>query len=128
MGGGLALSNRRKWPIVYDQYYKYCRSFDDSRSLLSHVQTIAIDGNLIVANCFGQHMPGHGLMTDYNAWDKILPKLADEAAFFNNSTIHFPWMIGCGLAGGDWNIMQEKIEKFFLTRTSVPICFHKFSV
>ena len=44
--------------------------------------------------------------------DKILDKLNDLTNFFSLD-LHFPYMIGCGLAGGDWNVMSEKIERLF---------------
>ena len=28
-------------------------------------------------------------------------------------TIAFPWLMSCGLAGGDWNIVKPLIEKTF---------------
>ena len=127
MGGGIALSIRQKWPQVYEQYYKYCKSIEDSRMILGDVQTIVLTTDLFVANCFGQHFPGAGVMTNYNAWDKILPKLENESRYFCDSPIHFPWKIGCGLAGGDWSIMQAKIESFFKD-SSIQIYFHKFGV
>jgi hypothetical protein len=51
-------------------------------------------------------------MTEYPAWDIILEKLKDLSTFFSLD-LHFPYMIGCGLAGGDWNVMSEKIERKF---------------
>jgi O-acetyl-ADP-ribose deacetylase (regulator of RNase III) len=127
MGGGIALSIRQKWPQVYDQYYNYCKSFKDSRMILGDVQTISLTTYLFVANCFGQYLPGHGCMTDYVAWDKILLKLEENSRYFSTTSIHFPWKIGCGLAGGDWSIMQTKIESFFKD-SSIQIYFHKFNV
>ena len=124
MRGGIALAIKQKWPIVYEQYVKYCKSFSDYNYLLGEVQDIAINSNLIISNCFGQLKPGYGLMTDYNAWDKILYRLSENAIFFN-ADIHFPWMIGCGLAGGDWNIMKEKIENYF-SDSSINVYIHKF--
>ena len=125
MGGGIALSIRQKWPEVYEQYIKYCKQYNDSRCILGDVQTVILGTNLFVANCFGQLKPGYGLMTDYTAWDKILPQLAENAIYLNESDIHFPWMIGCGLAGGDWNIMRSKIENFF-DGSSIQVYIHKF--
>ena len=60
-------------------------------------------------------------MTDYRAWDVILDKLADIGNYFSLD-IHFPYMIGCGLAGGDWNVVLGKIQqKFGNTITNVFI-------
>lgn len=113
MGSGIALQIRNKWPNVYKQYVDECKPFkNDPRHLLGHVQDIVINDRLVVANCFGQIFPGHGLMTDYDAWDIILDKLMDIRNYFHLD-LHFPWMIGCGLAGGDWNTMFKKFCDVF---------------
>ena len=114
MGAGLALKIRNKWSIVYEKYKEDCSLFKSNPALMiGHVQDVMVEPNLIVANCFGQVHPGrNGLMTDYKAWDTMLDKLNDLHSFFNLD-IHFPYMIGCGLAGGDWNIMSKKIERHF---------------
>ena len=113
MGGGIALQIRKKWPKVYTDYREECGIFTSKpEHLLGHVQDVLVKDNLVVANCYGQVFPGKGCMTDYNAWDTILDKLKDLSNYFNLD-LHFPWMIGCGLAGGDWNVMRKKIENAF---------------
>ena len=113
MGGGIALQIREKWPKVYNDYREECKLFMSSPEyLLGHVQDILVTDRLIVANCYGQVFPGNGLMTDYKAWNTILDKLKDLSNYFNLD-LHFPWMVGCGLAGGDWNVMRKKIENAF---------------
>jgi hypothetical protein len=42
----------------------------------------------------------------------MLNKVQDLGTYFSLD-LHFPYMIGCGLAGGDWNVMSEKIERLF---------------
>ena len=113
MGGGIALQIRDKWPKVYADYREECEIFTSKpEHLLGHVQDVLVKDNLVVANCYGQVFPGTGCMTDYKAWDAILDKLKDLSNYFNLD-LHFPWMIGCGLAGGDWNVMRKKIENAF---------------
>lgn len=113
MAKGLALDIRNRWPKVHDAYKAECRVFaDDPKRLLGHVQDIVLDDKLVIANCFGQVYPGHVVMTDYKAWDIVLDKLKDSSSYFGLD-LHFPWMIGCGLAGGDWCIMRKKIEDAF---------------
>lgn len=126
MGGGVALAIRKKWPIVYDEYKKECDLFaNNPKYLLGHIQDIVISNDLVVVNCFGQIYPGHNqVMTDYDAWDKILDKLRDECSFYN-LPIHIPYKIGCGLAGGDWNIMEAKFKHMF-SNSSIDCYVHKF--
>lgn len=114
MGAGIALQIKKKWPKVYISYLDDCNLFKtDPKKLLGHVQDVMVDNDLFIANCFGQITPGNGCMTDYKAWDIILDKLKDLSNFLNLD-LHFPWMIGCGLAGGDWEIMHKKFEKAFV--------------
>lgn len=63
-------------------------------------------------------------MTDYDAWDKILDKLRDLRNYFHLD-LHFPWMIGCGLAGGNWDVMFKKIYDMFNIGSDI-IYIHKF--
>lgn len=113
MGAGIALQIREKWPFVYDLYKEECKSLESNpKKLLGHVQDIIVESDLLVANCYGQVYTGDGLQTDYKAWDILLDKLKDLANYFNLD-LHFPWRIGCGLAGGDWAIMSKKIEDKF---------------
>ena len=113
MGGGIALQIRNKWPHVYEAYRNECKSLEnDPKRLLGHLQDIMVDDDLFVANCYGQVYIGNGCQTDYKAWDILLDKLKDMSNYFNLD-LHFPWGIGCGLAGGDWEVMNKKIEDMF---------------
>lgn len=119
MGAGIALQIKGKWPEVFKQYKDKCDlCSEEPRKLLGGVQDILVSHNLVVANCFGQVYPGrNGTMTDYDAWDKILDNLKDLSNFFSLE-LHFPYMIGCGLAGGDWNIILGKIQGRFMSMSS----------
>lgn len=114
MGAGLALQIKRKWPVVYKNYKQDCDLVaDDPTKLMGCVQDTLVGDGLVVANCFGQVYPGmNRVMTDYFAWDMILDKLCVLANFFSLD-LHFPWGIGCGLAGGDWGIISEKLHNKF---------------
>ena len=124
MGTGIALQIRNKWPEVFKDYKNECNLFsDEPKKLLGKVQDTLISDNLVVANCFGQIYPGrNGIMTNYSAWDEILDNLNDLSNFFSLE-LHFPWMIGCGLAGGDWDTMLGKIQSKF-GRSSTKVFIH----
>lgn len=114
MGGGLALQIKNKWPKVFNEYNKICATINPKSELLGEVNAVAVDSSLVIANCFGQENIGYGkCMTSYEAWDKILPKLVNISDFYSLEDLHMPWMIGCGLAGGDWNIMFKKLNDYF---------------
>lgn len=123
MGAGIALQIKNKWPVVFNDYKKECQLFvNNPKKLLGKVQDTLVSDKLVVANCFGQVYPGrNGIMTDYKAWDDILEKLNDLSNFFSLE-LHFPYMVGCGLAGGNWDTMLNKIrDKFESTNTKVFI-------
>lgn len=101
MGGGLALQIRNKWPVVYKEY-RNKRKWE-----LGDFQIIGVEPNIWVANVAGQFDFGHNKChTDYEAWKRVLPKLAKLPR-----QLYFPYKIGCGLAGGDWDVMLPLIRE-----------------
>lgn len=114
MGAGLAFQVKNKWPIVYKKYKEDCKQFmTHPEMMLGHVLDVMVEPTLVVANCYGQVFPSSvGKQTDYDSWNTMFAKLQDLGNYFSLD-LHFPYMMGCGLAGGDWNIMLEKIERLF---------------
>lgn len=115
MGSGLAKQIRNKYPEVYPSYIKYCKGCKDNdpKNLLGEVQTIPCSDGKIIANLFGQYRYGRDKQyTDYNALKTSLEGILQVAKMFNN-TIAIPYNLGCGLAGGDWNIVYKIIEEVF---------------
>lgn len=100
MGKGLALQIKNKYPKHYQDYMK------ENLSLGSLVTT-KINDNLFVVGIVGQD--GYGTdkqYTVYEALEKGLEKISKS-----NLPIHIPYKLGCGLAGGDWNIVSSFISK-----------------
>lgn len=125
MEAGIALQIKNKWPDIYKQYISLCKIFKNSpATLLGKVQDITINDKLVIANCFGQIYPGSGLMTCYEAWKLIIKHLLDIDHYFGELSIHFPYMIGCGLAGGDWNVLYLILENGFKDH-NVNVFLHK---
>lgn len=115
MGSGLAKQIRNKYPEVYPSYIKYCKGCKDNdpKNLLGEVQTIPCSDGKIIANLFGQYRYGRDKQyTDYNALKTSLEGILQVAKMFND-TIAIPYNLGCGLAGGDWNIVYKIIEEVF---------------
>ncbi len=115
MGSGLALDIRNKWPVVYHKYNKICNS-SFPLTLLGECQLIRIyEGtNLWVANIFGQLNYGNlaGMCyTSYEAVHKAFKKLSTDGEV-TGQQIYVPFQMGCGLAGGNWDIYSEIIEKY----------------
>lgn len=113
MGSGIALQIKQKYFNVYINYNKLCK-LKTPEALMGKCQIVATDStnNKYVANLFGQNRFGKGLQTDYKALEDALYELKSFAK--NNSlSVGIPYNVGCGLAGGDWNIVRKIIEEVF---------------
>ena len=109
MGAGLAKQVRVKFPGVYRVYKEKCDAFGSEN--LGSVQfcSCLCDAGYIIANVFGQDRYGRDKQyTDYNALRKAFRYIAQA---FPNDAIRIPYLMGCGLAGGDWNIVLQIINE-----------------
>jgi O-acetyl-ADP-ribose deacetylase (regulator of RNase III) len=105
--GGLAGAIKAKYPIVYTEYLKYLKS--PRRQALGTIQEVIITDKLSVLNMFGQF--GYGrrtpdCMTNYEALRQIASELSTWSKD-KQSKLYMPYMLGCGLGGGDWDIVQD---------------------
>ena len=102
---GLAKQIRDKYPIVFECYNKRYKS---NLWTLGDVQAVKVTDTLTVANIAAQATYGRsGLHTNYDALKQGIKKIADKF----KGQIYIPEKIGCGLAGGDWEIVFDMIEK-----------------
>lgn len=123
MGGGLAKQIRDKYPHVYSLYKGECKRGDRDILMGSNL-VIDIDGGKYVANLFGQDGYGRGKQqTEYWALRKALKKLENFASK-NNYTVALPYGLGCGLAGGDWDVVYQMIEE---TIKEVDVVLYKYN-
>lgn len=109
MGAGLAKQIRTMFPNVYPTYKAYCNKY--GANLLGYVHLYGIPKTYnIIANLFGQD--GYGRDKRYTDYDALrecfrrLRRLTDSTY-----TIRIPYNMGCGLAGGDWDIVTKIIEE-----------------
>lgn len=116
MGSGIAKTIKEKYPIVFEEYINFCKNAISSKNLLGKCQIININDNLLCANLFGQLYYGYGgLYTNYEGLRCALMNLYDFCSYHENKKwiIGIPYNIGCGLAGGDWNIVYKMILEIF---------------
>ena len=97
---------------------EYKRGYSKKESLLGSIQFVNCSDGKIIANLFGQEGYGRDKQyTDYDALRKSLEGLYESVTWSNNilkgKTIAIPYNLGCGLAGGDWNIVYEMIKQVF---------------
>lgn len=117
MGLGLAKQIRERYPQVYAEYKKRCRSVDQSSDLLGSVQTISLikQAGYAVVNIFGQDSYGrNGVYTDYGALRNAFSALASVVS---GAVIRIPYKMGCGLGGGHWPTVLQIIRE-----TLCPYC------
>ena len=113
MGAGLALQIKIEFPEVFKQYKELCKEMDYD-NLLGRCQIVATNSKDVkyIGNIFGQASYGRGLRTNYQALEKGLNELKVFAKD-NNLLVGLPYGIGCGLAGGNWDIVLGIIERVF---------------
>lgn len=101
-----ALSNR--WDRPEKEYKKWTGL---SWFTLGRAQQVWVDKDLWVYNLLAQDgLPSQSkrVVIDYPALNSALEFVAN-AANNKNASIHMP-RIGCGIAGGDWEIVESIIE------------------
>lgn len=104
-GAGLALATRRKFPSVADAFFKK-RDWKLGDALFVEVASDHFHALLA-----GQDRYGRGeRFTDYAALEAALRK-AQQFADPLRIPMFVPFGIGCGLAGGDWAIVSEILER-----------------
>lgn len=126
MGAGVARQIRYKLlsPDKYSVYVSACKI--KSSKLLGTVQYLPANNGKIIANLFGEDIPtGTSLDTDYDALRRALESLKAYAQQ-NHLSVALPGYIGCGLAGGDWEIVSKMIYDIFSeSEVHLEICYLK---
>jgi O-acetyl-ADP-ribose deacetylase (regulator of RNase III) len=123
-GKGFVLALSRKWPDPEAEYR--CWAKEGPGFELGAMQLVPVEPGLWVANLVGQHdtKPGpEGPPIRYEALRAALAKLAEEARRLGAS-VHMP-RIGCGLAGGEWEVVGPMIEET-LGRAGVAVTVYDF--
>jgi len=116
MGAGVAQAIANKWPVVKQTYLQYCdiRNLHgySSESLYGTLQKIKVTDSIIVYNSFSQLYYGANskqtneamLIANINAvckWARTLD--------WDSHWVYIPGKIGCGLGGGDWDLVKSNI-------------------
>ena len=115
MGAGLAKQIKYKYPEVFKAYKELCNFHkDDLKFLLGKILKVDCHDGKKIVNMFGQYNYGtNSIQTNYTALENCFKKLFEKVSNINNlnKTVAIPYKIGCGLAGGDWNVVFHMIEK-----------------
>ena len=131
MGSGVAKSIREMYPPVFKAYNQMCEMTPEIRrfQLLGQVQFVTaseLEGKpLIFANIFSQLSTSTGSReTEYGSLYRGLRTIEEKMRGLR-LPVYFPYLIGCGAGGGDWNIVQEMLHAVFdPSDIRVYICAH----
>ena len=125
MGSGIAKQISDRWSDVYDDYcFNIDRMYNGdfaskSSDLLGMITWTELENGRYIMNFFSQDkfLPRGVCHTDYSAFTNCCRTLKKFITEYNldksNTIIGFPYKIGCGLAGGDWDVVSEIIEREF---------------
>lgn len=126
-GAGFVLAISKKWKEPEENYRNWYRNRTefkgDDAFELGNVQIVATsDKDIFVANMIAQHGFG-GIAVKYDMLRKCLGKVA-IAAKEHNAIVAMP-LIGTGLAGGSWNLIEPIIEDE-LCKKNVTVTVYRF--
>ena len=137
MGAGIARSIKNKWSIVYDEYKEYLKTNTPSKSLGTYqainITEYAHTHASYVVNVFGEY--SFSKTKRVIEYDKVLTALEsfcedylDNYVGEKKIILGFPYLFGCGLAGGDWRIMKQIILTTFEKYSDkVEIAIYKYN-
>lgn len=97
---GIAGEVRKRIPLAYTAYIQDYRFGE-----------VTYDPDFTVANMVAQERYGYNgkRYIDYDVFERCLLSVRDT--FGDSKEYVAPHFIGCGLAGGDWDVVEHKLEK-----------------
>lgn len=120
-GRGFVMALSKRWTEPEQRYREWHRGEIDKPFALGEVQLVQVGNSLWVANLIGQRdiQTVKGVPPiRYEAIRSGLQKIAVEAQRLGAS-VHMP-RIGCGLAGGTWEIVGKIVEEE-LDNKGIPV-------
>lgn len=111
MGAGIAKQIKSRYPKAYDADKMYSVPVGSRERLGGY--SLATVGDKVIVNMYSQYHYGRGKQTDYGAMKKALTNILIDVTHRGMSDIKIgmPYGIGCGLAGGDWKIVENIIRE-----------------
>lgn len=112
MGAGIAKIIKQKYPSAYKSDREFPLALGESR--LGHFSYHEFDQKKII-NLYGQMLRQKsvfGIATDYLALYAALARACNWLSTRGEGlTLGFPYGMGCGLGGGEWEIVEEIIRR-----------------
>jgi len=121
MGSGIAPQMARAFGA--DKFDLEQPEYKGDKSKLGKIDWRSVNGTYIV-NSYTQYgfsaYKKTGIPLDYEALRKCLQEINKS---FNNQRIGLP-LIGCGLAGGDWNIVKAMIQEELKDMSKITVVIY----
>lgn len=123
-GRGFVLALSKRWSepeLSYRRLAKFPLA-------LGSVQFVTVTQDITVANMIAQHdikYKDHMPPIRYTALEECLDKVS-KYAHLVHASVHMP-RIGCGLAGGEWYMVQDIIESTLCKRNLVVFVYDFFT-
>lgn len=120
-GAGFAGYLAKHAPHVKQDYHDFvidnAKSGITKSALLGQYCLSEYDNKTVVAHVFSQCYYGNSRKTGkcYTDYESLEFALSNLRMNYPNVTIICPQYIGCGLAGGDWNIVSKILAKYSIT-------------
>jgi hypothetical protein len=110
MGAGLAKQIREKYPVVFSEYQL---AIQRKELRLGGVQRVQVNEALWVFNLACQENYGRAKGTCYTNYDAVKSALTWVRTWqeCTGYPVYLPYGMGAGLAGGDWERMEQLIEQ-----------------
>ena len=110
MGKGFVLALSHRWPGPEEAYRAWHRDRAANDFALGAVQFVEVGADLWVANMIAQHGFRGGSKNPPIRYDAVASCLANVASRADEvrASVHMP-RIGCGLAGGTWELIEPII-------------------
>ncbi len=125
-GEGFVVAISKRWPEPEEAYRAWYKERSSNDFGLGAVLFVQVEDYIWVANMVAQHgMTGskEAPPIRYEAIEECLEKVADKARNLDAS-VHMP-RIGCGLAGGKWELIEPIIVRTLVAR-GVPVTVYDF--
>jgi O-acetyl-ADP-ribose deacetylase (regulator of RNase III) len=119
-GRGFVVALSLRWTAPEAAYRAWYQERKTNGFRLGAVQLVPVGGSIVVANMIGQHgvrlrrPPDEPPPVRYEAIGEALATLGEKALALSAS-VHMP-RIGCGLAGGQWELVEPLIQQHLCER------------
>lgn len=135
MNSGIAKSIREKWPIAYEEYIAWYKTWEEksiemcvfkdlistSELMLGNIYVAKVSINQSVIHMASQEFYGYNnkRYTSYDAFWNCLEKIKEEVP--KGSSLGFPWKIASDRGGANWTVIFAMIKEAFSEDYEVQI-------